>query len=268
MALVERLAALPEASRDAAPVRRLTNADLSVSLRAGWADFSAHRGDILFIGILYPLIGLATALFANNPEAIPAIFPLLAGVTLLGPLVSTGFYELARRQEAGLESNWTHFLDVIKRPAFPSIMFVGALLIGIFLAWVASAVVIYGAFMGAEAPPSISAFLARLFGTAGGWGVIIVGNLVGAGFALLVLAISVVSLPMLVDDHADAGEAIRTSIAATRANPAVMIRWGMTVAVLLALGSIPLFLGLAVVLPWLGYSTWHLYTRAVERPIG
>jgi uncharacterized membrane protein len=267
MALVERLSALPEAARDAAPVRALTTADLTASLRDGWNDFRAHRGDILFIGILYPLIGIVTAFAVTNPEAIPAVFPLLAGVTLLGPLVSTGFYELARRQEAGLASDWTHFLDVMKRPAFPSIMFVGALLIAIFLAWVASAVLIYGAFMGPEAPASLGAFLGRLFGTPAGWGVIVFGNLVGAGFALLVLAISVVSLPMLVDDHADAGEAIRTSIAATRRNPMVMIRWGVTVAVLLALGSIPVFLGLAVVLPWLGYATWHLYTRAVERPV-
>lgn len=252
---------------DAAPVRALTNADLSAALREGWSDFRNHRGDILFIGILYPLIGILTAFAVTNPAAIPAVFPLLAGVTLLGPLVSTGFYELARRQEAGLPSNWLHFLDVVKRPAFPSIMFVGALLIAIFLAWVASAVLIYGALMGPESPIHITHFLTRLFGTVEGWGVIIVGNLVGAGFALLVLAVSVVSLPMLVDDHADAGEAIRTSIAVVRRNPAVMIRWGVTVAVLLALGSIPVFLGLAIVLPWLGYATWHLYTKAVERPV-
>ncbi len=264
MAVAERFAGtdpIPEA----APVRELTNADLTASLRDGWADFRAHRGDILFIGILYPLIGILTAFAVTNPAVIPAVFPLLAGVTLLGPLVSTGFYELARRQEAGLESNWMHFLDVVKKPSFPSIMFVGALLIAIFLAWVVSAVLIYGIFIGPEAPASVGAFLGRLFGTPEGWGVILVGNLVGAGFALLVLAVSVVSLPMLVDDHPDAGEAIRTSVAAVRRNPVVMIRWGVTVAVLLALGSIPVFLGLAVVLPWLGYSTWHLYTRAVVR---
>lgn len=251
---------------DAEPVRTLSVDDLKASLRDGWTDFTEHRGDILFIGLLYPLIGLLTAFAATNPAALPAVFPVLAGVTLLGPLVSTGFYELARRQEEGLESNWLHFLDVVRRPAFPSIMFVGMMLIAIFGAWVFSAVVIYGAFMGFEAPASIGAFLGRLFGTPEGWGVILVGNLVGLGFAALVLAISVISLPMLVDDHADAGQAVRTSVAATLKNPAVMGRWGLTVAVLLLIGSIPAFLGLAIILPWLGYSTWHLYTRAVERP--
>jgi uncharacterized membrane protein len=266
MAFAEHYAGIePLAASDAAPVRALSVADLKASLREGWADFSAHRGDILFIGIIYPLIGILTAFAVTNPAALPAVFPLLAGVTLLGPLVSTGFYELARRQEAGLESNWRHFLDVVRRPAFPSIMFVGAVLIGLFSAWVFSAIVIYGAFMGPEQPASIGAFLSRLFGTPEGWGVILVGNLVGFGFAALVLAISVVSLPMLVDDHVDAGQAIRTSIAATRRNPAVIGRWGLTVAVLLFVASIPAFLGLAVVLPWLGYSTWHLYTRAVDR---
>lgn len=268
MAFADQFAGVePLAVADAAPVKTLSVADLNASLREGWADFSAHRGDILFIGIIYPLIGILTAFAVNNPEALPAAFPLLAGVTLLGPLVSTGFYELARRQEAGLESNWRHFFDVVHRPAFTSIMFVGAVLIGLFGAWVFSAIVIYGAFMGPEQPASIGAFLSRLFGTPEGWGVILVGNLVGLGFATLVLAISVVSLPMLVDDHADAGQAIRTSIAATQRNPAVIGRWGLTVAVLLFIGSVPAFLGLAIVLPWLGYSTWHLYTRAVDRSV-
>ena len=85
------------------------------------------------------------------------------------------------------------------------------------------------------------------------------------GFALLVLAVSVVSLPMLVDCNIEAGTALDTSMRAFRANFGLMIRWGLIVAVLLVLGSIPLFIGLAVVLPWLGYATWHLYTRLVDR---
>lgn len=247
------------------PIRSLSAADLSAALRDGWADFSEKRGDLIFIGILYPLIGLVTAVAATRSEALPVLFPLVAGLSLLGPLVSTGFYELARRREAGLESSWWHFFDVLKRPSLPSIGFVGAVLIGIFGAWMASAVLVYVVFLGPTPPASIGAFLATVFGTPGGWGMIVVGNLIGLVFAILVLALSVVSLPMLVDDHVDAGEAMRTSVAVVRGNPAVMARWGLTVAGLLALGAIPAFLGLAIVLPWLGYSTWHLYTRAVDR---
>jgi len=104
-----------------------------------------------------------------------------------------------------------------------------------------------------------------LFTTASGWGLILVGNLFGLIFAAIVLTLSVVSLPMLVDHDVDARTAIGTSIRAVSANKGVLFRWGVTVAALLVLGSIPAFVGLAFVLPWLGYSTWHLYTRLVDR---
>ena len=131
--------------------------------------------------------------------------------------------------------------------------------------WVVVAGGLYVALWGMNAPDSIGAFLSRLFTTPEGWALIIVGNLVGAGFAVLVLAISVVSLPMLVDCNIEASTAVGTSIRAFRANKGMMIRWGLIIAALLMLGSIPIFIGLAVVLPWLGYATWHLYTHVVDR---
>ena len=78
--------------------------------------------------------------------------------------------------------------------------------------------------------------------------------------AALVVGLSVVSLPMLVDCDISAAEAVFTSWRAARANPGVMFRWGVIVAALLVIGS-SFFVGLAAVLPWLGYATWHLYTK-------
>jgi uncharacterized membrane protein len=94
---------------------------------------------------------------------------------------------------------------------------------------------------------------------------IVVGNIAGIAFAALVLTLSVVSLPMLVDCDVGARTAIATSVRAVKANKGVMLLWGIIVAALLVLGSIPAFVGLAFVLPWLGYATWHLYTRLVDR---
>jgi uncharacterized membrane protein len=116
-----------------------------------------------------------------------------------------------------------------------------------------------------EMPPSIGAFLSRLFTTAEGWTLIVVGNLLGFCFAVVALAISAVSLPMLVDCNVEARTAVDTSVRAFMTNKGLMLRWGFTIAFLLALGSIPLFIGLAVVLPWLGYATWHLYTHLIDR---
>ena len=257
------------------PVRKITVADTNAALREGWADFMAMRGDIMFAALLYPLIGLVAATAIVGGPLVPLLFPIIAGVGLLGPVAAIGFYELARRREQGLESNWSHFLDVRKRPAADDIAAVAGLLLLIFALWLAAAGVLYVAFSGLRvpesqayvwyAPHSLGDFLTRLFTTPGGWALIVVGNLVGLAFAALVLAISVASLPMLVDCDVSASEAVSTSWQAARANPGVLFRWGVIVAALLVLGSIPFFIGLAVVLPWLGYSTWHLYTKLVDR---
>ena len=96
---------------------------------------------------------------------------------------------------------------------------------------------------------------------------IILGNMIGFAFSLAALAISVVSLPMLVDRHrheqVDARSAVDTSVAAVQENPRTMLVWGVIVAAMLVAGMLPMFVGLAVVLPILGHATWHLYRRTV-----
>jgi uncharacterized membrane protein len=261
---VARPAAAPAASSPL-PVRPIAAADLTASLREGWSDFMAMRGDLIFLGLLYPVIGLIAAAVSLGGSLIPLFFPIAAGIGLLGPLAAIGFYELARRREAGLESDWSHFLDVRKRPAMDDIAIVAGVLLCLFLLWLIVAAVLYVALWGPAAPASPGTFLRRLFTTREGWELILLGNAVGALFGVAVLALSVASMPMLVDRDVNAGMAMRTSIAAVRANFALMMKWGLIVAVLLVLGSIPAFIGLAVVLPWLGYSTWHLYTRLVDR---
>jgi uncharacterized membrane protein len=247
------------------PVRRVTEQDLKDSLKQGWADFMALRGDLIFLGLLYPLIGIAAAVFTMNGPLLPFFFPIVAGVGLLGPVAAVGFYELARRREAGLTSNWSHFLDVRKRPAIDELGVVVGLLVVIFALWLLAAGALYVALWGWTAPGSIPDFVTAVFTTPKGWALILIGLAVGAAFAWLVLALSVASLPMLVDCDVSAADAVSASWRAANANKGVMIRWGLIVAALLVVGSIPLFLGLAIVLPWLGYSTWHLYTKLIDR---
>jgi uncharacterized membrane protein len=248
------------------PVRTISDDDLSWSLKAGWEDFKDMRGDIFFAGLIYTLLGLAAVVMTTSRPLIPFFFPVVAGVGLLGPVAAVGFYELAKLREDGKQDlHWFNFLDVRKRSTVDEMGIVVALLLVIFALWLAAAGVLYASLFGLGAPTSIQGFLTMIFTTTSGWALIAGGAIVGAIFGWVVLALSVVSLPMLVDRNVSAGEAVSASWRAAKANQAEMVRWGVTVFVLLVLGSIPLFVGLAVVLPWLGYSTWHLYTRLIDR---
>ena len=253
------------ASTDLPEIRRIGASDLNWALAEGWRDFTAKRGDLIFLGLLYPIIcGVAVALAFNEP-LLPLFFPLVAGLSIAGPAVASGFYELARRREEGRDSSWWHFVDPLNgRSRWPLALLTLGLAV-LFVAWLAVAYAIYGVTFGANQPMHVGDFFGRLFTTGEGWRLILLGNLAGAAFAVVTLVVAVVSFPMVVDRPVDAATAVRTSIAAARENPREVFAWGVRVAGLLLLGLIPAAIGLAVVLPWLGYATWHLYTRLVVR---
>lgn len=247
------------------PVRRISEADLRFALRAGWDDFLAMRGDIFIAGLVYTVIGLAAVVMTASRPLIPFFFPVVAGVGLLGPIAAVGFYELAKRREAGETIHWFNFLDVRKRSTVDDMGIVAGLLLAIFALWLVAAGLLYVSLFGWGTPTSIGGFVTMILSTSSGWALILGGAIVGAIFGWIVLALSVVSLPMLVDRDVSAGEAVSASWRAAHANKPEMVRWGLIVLGLLVLGSIPAFVGLAVVLPWLGYATWHLYTRLIDR---
>ncbi len=247
-------------------VRRLQPSDVDVSLRQGWDDFTHKRGEILLLALIYPVAGLVACVAAFGGDFAMLAFPLAAGLSLMGPAVAAGFYRIACLREAGEEATWSHFLDVWRgRAAIPLLLLTLGLFV-LFMAWLAVAWAIYGATLGREPYAGFGDFVQRLLTTPQGWALIVVGNAAGFVFAALALAASAVSFPMVVDRDVDPLTAVRTSLEAAKANPQVFARWGAMVGVLLVAGSIPLFVGLAIVLPVLGYATWHLYTRAVVRP--
>jgi uncharacterized membrane protein len=245
-------------------VRTVTLADLKDALAKGVDDFSAMPSYALFLCIIYPIAGLVLGRLAIGYDVLPLLFPLMAGFALIGPLAAIGLYEMSRRREQGLDISWRHILDVRHRPTFGAIVTLGLLLMAIFLIWIAVAQAIYVATFGYLPAASIPDFFRQVLTTPEGWTLIVVGNGVGFLFAVLVLTISVVSFPLLIDRDVGAAGAIVTSVRVVLANPVIMAVWGFIVALLLVVGSIPLLFGLAVVMPVLGHATWHLYRRAVE----
>lgn len=249
--------------RESGTVRRISNADLIDALQRGLADFNAKPSHIVFLVVIYPVVALILARFAFGYDLLPLLFPIASGFALVGPLAAIGLYELSRRRELGQEIYWTHAFGVLRSPAIGAIIRLGLILAAIFLLWLVAAELIYRAIFGAVRPDSVGAFAEQVLTTGAGLQLIIIGNLVGFLFALVVLTISVVSFPMVLDRHVGAGKAMATSVRAVLANPGPMLLWGLIVAVGLLLGSIPLFVGLCVVLPVLGHATWHLYRKLV-----
>lgn len=109
------MATLPDTSFPLAPeipgIRRITTSDLNWALAEGWKDFLEKRGDLIVIGLLYPVICLIAAVVTFNDPLLPLFFPLVAGLSILGPAAASGFYELARRREEGRDAGWLHFFD-------------------------------------------------------------------------------------------------------------------------------------------------------------
>lgn len=249
-------------------VRTVSVQDLRDALRKGFQDFSAKPSHVVFLCVIYPVVGLVLARLTIGMHLLPLLFPLAAGFALVGPFAAIGLYEMSRCREQGMEPTWKDALQIVRSRSFGSILVLGLGLVALFVAWLVAARAIYAATTGGAGADNLSDFLYTLFATPGGWALIIVGNAVGFVFAAVALALSVVSFPMLLDRDVSAAEAVRTSLAVVRANPRTMAIWGLIVAVALVLSCIPLFIGLAVVLPILGHATWHLYRSAVEPPPG
>jgi len=250
---------------DALPaIRKITFSDVTAALGKGMSDFWRRPSHYVFLFILYPVLGFVIGIWTSGGNAFQLLYPIATGFALLGPVVALGLYELSRRREAGEDDEPRHAFEVLRSPALPQILIVGLLLAALFIAWLATAQAIYGAFFGTAVPADFWAWMGELVTTPRGWGLILVGNAVGLIFALVVLATTVVAFPMLVDRGGSAWDAVHTSIRAVRANPAPMLFWGVIVVAALIVGAIPLLVGLAVVLPVLGHATWHLYRAVVE----
>jgi uncharacterized membrane protein len=251
------------ASTAAPTVHRIRVSDLRDALGRGFEDFAACRTDVLFLCIVYPVVGLLLAHLTFDYDMIRLLFPLASGFALVGPIAAVGLYEMSRLREQGASAGWADAFGMIRSPSFGAIVVLGLLLVAIFLAWLAAAELIFLLTLGANPPNSIYGFVRDVFATPAGWTMTAVGVGVGFLFAVLVLATSVVSFPLLLDRDVGVRTAIATSVRAVRANPGTMAVWGIIVAGGLLIGSIPLFLGLIVVMPVLGHATWHLYRKVV-----
>lgn len=239
----------------------LTLGDLGLAFSAGWRDFIAMPQYGLFFGGVYVLTGLALGYFALVAGYTSLLIPATAGFPLIAPFVAVGLYEASRRREAGEPRSWGAILGALRGRGDEQIMSMGVIVFVAFGFWMIVAHAVVAIFMAQGGSGSETwEFLT----TQTGLTMLGVGSAIGAVMAFAFYAMTVISLPMLVDREVSFPRAIISSLLTVRANTFVMLAWAFIIAAVLFVALIPSFLGLLVALPVLGHATWHLYRRAIS----
>ena len=245
-------------------IRTIQIADLFDALRLGIADFWEKPSHYVMLTLIYPIVGIVLAVWTSGYHTWPLLYPLVGGFALVGPFAAIGLYEISRRREQGLDTSWRHAFEVLRSPAIGSIAAVGVMLFALFTLWLTAAQSIYEGLFGSATPMTFDGLVQQVFNQPGGMTLLIVGNLVGVLFALVTLCTTVIAFPLMLDRDVGAYVAVETSFRAVMRNPLPMLAWGLIVGAGLFIGALPLFVGLAVVIPIFGHATWHLYRKLVE----
>ena len=243
-------------------VNRITNADISAAFRAGLSDFARAPVYGLVIGAVFSVIGIAIVWTLYSGQASYWIFPVAAGSPLIGPFAAVGLYEVSRRIETGEPIGWGAVLGAGFRHKNSQLPFYMVMAVFAFLVWIVLARVIFAVSFGtANMTNALSSF--DMFFTGPGITMLIIGTVVGAALAALLFALSVVSVPMLVDKDIDVVTAMITSFGAVMENRAAMIWWGAIIVGALIVAMLPIFIGMIIIFPILGHTTWHVYRKMI-----
>ncbi|HAY48816.1 DUF2189 domain-containing protein [uncultured Thalassospira sp.] len=243
-------------------IRTITTDQSGKWLQAGWRDFKQTPAIGLTYGALCVLAGWLVILSIFRTGQPYLTLPLAAGFMLLAPLVAVGLYETSRRLEMGENVTIWHSLNGFRRNP-GQIGAIGVVLMLFFLAWTRIAMLLFALFYNGTMP-SLDALIWETFFSRDAITFLITGSILGGALAIIVFAISVVSIPLLVDRDLDVITAVIISVNAFRKNWKVLIGWAAVIAILAACGMVVFMFGLAIMMPLLGYSSWHAYRGIID----
>lgn len=247
-------------------VRALGFGDIVGSLRLGWNDFRQAPLYGLFFGSFYAAWGILISAMLTVLHMAYLVFPVSIGFVLIGPFVAVGLYEVSRRLERGDALTWRGVLGVIWLQRQRELVWMAFVMLFVFWIWMYQVRLLLALFLGFHSFSDFAGFVRVVLTTSDGLWFLAIGHIVGAALSLVLFSLTVISCPLLLDRDIDFITAMITSVKTVTQSGAAMIAWGAIVVAAIIVASLPAFLGLLVVLPVLGHTTWHLYRRAVAAP--
>ncbi|SEN82208.1 Uncharacterized membrane protein [Paracoccus alcaliphilus] len=230
------------------------------ALADGWRDFRRAPAFGLLFSAFYVAGGLVLATVATASGQDWWLIPFIAGFPLIAPFAAVGLYDVSRRIEAAEPLDWRAVIRVVFAQRNRQIPSMAMVILLLFMFWVFVAHTVFALFMGVSALTNITSSPEVML-QGRGLLMLLIGTLIGGGFAAVLFCITVVGLPLLLEHEVDFVTAIIASFRAVGQNPLVMLLWGAVIAGLLLLAILPLFLGLFIALPVLGHASWHMYRR-------
>lgn len=229
-----------------------------VWLAAGWRDLWNRPGISLAYGVIATALGLVLTIGLAQ-FGLESLVPVAAGGFLLvGPLLAVGLYEKSRSLAAGETTSLAGTMTAAARAA-GRLSLLAVILLFFYIVWVRVAVLLAALFLGTSGLPPARELMPTLLFTPHGLGLLVLGTAIGAIFAAIVFATTVISLPMLMERRIDAFTAIASSFQAVLGSPQAMALWATLIAGFVALGIATIGAGLVIAFPLIGHATWHAY---------
>ncbi len=232
-------------------------------LAAGWQDFRRNPAVGIFYGVLAAITGYLILFGLWWAGMLYLVLPLLAGFLIVGPLLTVGLYEVARRAEQGHETTFFEALAAFRHNP-TQIALLGVALLLLMFAWVRLAALLFFLYFGGD-PPSFENLFAQTFLEPAALPFLVIGTGVGGILAFVAFSMSVISIPLLLErPEVNVIEAIIKSFEAVQVNFFPLLFWAALIVAFTIAGLVTLFVGLVVVLPLLGFASWHAYRDLVE----